>query len=87
MDDKRQKQAERAAQGEDEGEDEDDEETTTSRFVSRLLRFLFKGCQAKDKVIRFRVVQCIAEMVAHLGEVEYVPTVCSYYVQITHPCA
>ena len=72
MGDKRQKQAERAAQGQEGDEDDDEDETTTSRFVSRLLKFLFKGCQAKDKVIRFRVVQCIAEMVAHLGEVEYV---------------
>lgn len=71
MEDKKQKQAERASRGEEEDEDED-EENTASRFVSRLLRFLFKGCRSKDKVIRFRVVQCIAEMVAHLGEVKYV---------------
>ncbi|EKM57502.1 uncharacterized protein PHACADRAFT_90256 [Phanerochaete carnosa HHB-10118-sp] len=51
-------------------EDEPDDDTPASRFVSRLLRFLFKGCQAKDKIIRFRVVQCIAEMVAHLGEID-----------------
>ncbi|PSR90834.1 hypothetical protein PHLCEN_2v4803 [Hermanssonia centrifuga] len=51
------------------GYDEDDDDTA-SRFVNRLLRFLFKGCTAKDKVIRFRVVQCIAEMVAHLGEID-----------------
>ena len=31
-----------------------------------------KGCQAKDKTIRYRVVQCIAEMIAYLGEIEYV---------------
>lgn len=70
MEERRQQEAARAANP---GEEEDpDDDTPASRFVSRLLRFLFKGCQAKDKIIRFRVVQCIAEMVAHLGEVEYV---------------
>ena len=54
-----------------EGLDEDDD-TTASRFVARLLKFLFRGSLAKDKVARFRAVQCIAEMVAHLGEIEYV---------------
>ena len=63
------------AEGQDEEEDDEDEDVdkdTASRFVARLLRFLFNGCKSKDKVTRFRVVQCIAEMVAHLGEVTYV---------------
>ena len=69
MEAKKQQEAERQ-----DDEEEDDEDTdTSSRFVARLLRFLFKGCNSKDKVTRFRVVQCIAEMVAHLGEVRYVP--------------
>jgi condensin complex subunit 3 len=50
----------------------DEEDTTASRFVARLLKFLFRGSLAKDKIARFRAVQCIAEMVAHLGEIEYV---------------
>ncbi|KAI0090375.1 nuclear condensing complex subunit [Irpex rosettiformis] len=54
---------------EKEGLDEDDD-TTASRFVARLLKFLFRGSLAKDKIARFRAVQCIAEMVAHLGEIE-----------------
>ena len=70
MDEKRQQQKERAARGEDEDEDEEEEDTSASRLVTRLLKFLFLGREAKDKVIRFRVVQCIAEMVSHLGEVE-----------------
>lgn len=53
-------------------DDDDDDDTTASRFVTRLLRFLLKGCQAKDKIVRYRVVQCISEMIAHLGELECV---------------
>lgn len=52
--------------------DEDEDDTTASRFVARILRYLCKGSVAKDKVVRFRVVQCIAEMISHLGEIEYV---------------
>ncbi|KAH9918855.1 uncharacterized protein B0H18DRAFT_937624 [Fomitopsis serialis] len=47
----------------------EEEETTASRFVSRVLRFLLSGC-AKDKTVRYRVVQCIAEMIAHLDEID-----------------
>lgn len=36
------------------------------------MKFLLKGFQAKDKTIRYRVLQLVAEMVSHLGEVEYV---------------
>ena len=49
---------------------EDDEDTTASRFVSRLLKFLFQGFLAKDKSVRYRVLQLVAEMVSHLGEIE-----------------
>lgn len=52
--------------------DEEEEDTTASRFVSRILRYLLKGSVAKDKVVRFRIMQCIAEMISHLGEIEYV---------------
>ncbi|CCM04766.1 uncharacterized protein FIBRA_06956 [Fibroporia radiculosa] len=49
---------------------DEDEDTTASRFVSRVLKYLIAGCVAKDKTVRFRVVQCIAEMIAHLGEID-----------------
>ncbi|KAI0801857.1 hypothetical protein BC629DRAFT_1438455 [Irpex lacteus] len=58
---------------EKEGLDEEDD-STASRFVARLLKFLFRGSLAKDKTARFRTVQCIAEMVAHLGEIEALET-------------
>ncbi|KAH9837531.1 nuclear condensing complex subunit [Rhodofomes roseus] len=48
----------------------DDDETTASRFGSRIMRFLLSGCVAKDKNVRFRVLQCVAEMIAHLGEID-----------------
>lgn len=51
---------------------DEEEETTASRFVTRILRFLLSGCVAKDKNVRYRVLQTIAEMIAHLGEIEYV---------------
>ncbi|KAI9061537.1 ARM repeat-containing protein [Trametes sanguinea] len=51
------------------GVDEDDD-TTSERFLNQLVRFLLKGCTAKDKVVRFRVVQCIADTIAHLGEID-----------------
>ncbi|EPS93226.1 hypothetical protein FOMPIDRAFT_1056181 [Fomitopsis schrenkii] len=49
---------------------EDEDETTASRFVARILRFLLSGCLAKDKNVRYRVLQTIAEMIAHLGEID-----------------
>lgn len=53
-------------------ETKDEEETTASRFVTRILHFLLSGCVAKDKNVRYRVLQTIADMIAHLGEIEYV---------------
>lgn len=50
----------------------EEEETPTSRFVTRLIKYLLKGMEAKDKNIRFRVLQLIAEIVSSIGELEYV---------------
>ena len=63
--------AEEATKKEDDVE-VDDDDTTASRFTTRLLRFLLKGCVAKDKAVRYRVLQLIAEMVSYLGEIECV---------------
>lgn len=52
--------------------EDDDEETMASRFVARLLKHLMKGFHAKDKNVRYRVLQIVAEMISHLGEIEYV---------------
>ena len=60
---------ERAKQAE--GEDNDDESTAT-RFTYRLLKHFLKGFQAKDKNVRYRVVCFVAEVISHLGELEYV---------------
>ena len=56
---------------------EPDEDTPTTRFAERIIKFLLAGCLAKDKNVRFRVVQSIADMVLHLGEIEYVLKTCS----------
>ncbi|KAJ7598768.1 nuclear condensing complex subunit [Mycena floridula] len=51
--------------------DKDDaEETPVSRFTSRLLYWLLKGFHAKNKTVRFRAVSIVAEMMAHLGEID-----------------
>ncbi|KAJ7352471.1 nuclear condensing complex subunit [Mycena albidolilacea] len=63
---------ERAA---DEREDQDDDsdeatDTTASRFTERLLLFLMKGFQAKDKSVRYRVISFAGEMILGLGELD-----------------
>lgn len=49
---------------------DDDDDTVASRFTARLLRFLLKGIAAKDKNVRYRVLQTLVEMISHLGEIE-----------------
>ncbi|KAI0824958.1 nuclear condensing complex subunit [Trametes gibbosa] len=49
---------------------DEDEDTTSERFLSHLVNFLLNGCTAKDKVVRFRVIQCIADTISHLGEID-----------------
>lgn len=61
-----------AEQRKNQPQDDNDEDTPTSRFTARLIRFLLKGFVAKDKTVRYRVVHLVAEMVACLGEIEYV---------------
>ncbi|KAJ8693485.1 chromosome condensation complex Condensin, subunit G [Pleurotus ostreatus] len=52
-------------------DDEDaDDDTTASRFTASLLGHLLEGFEAKDKTVRYRVLQIITEMVAHLGELD-----------------
>lgn len=52
--------------------DDDDEDTIASRFVSRLLKWLFQGFIAKNKTTRYRSVCIVSEMISHLGEIEQV---------------
>lgn len=53
-------------------ESDDDDDTPTSRFVSRLLKWLVQGFIAKNKVVRFRCIHIVSEMISHLGEIEQV---------------
>jgi condensin complex subunit 3 len=48
----------------------DDDDALASRFTARLLRFLLKGFLAKDKTVRYRVLQIIAEVICYLGEIK-----------------
>ncbi len=57
------------------GLDEDDD-TTSERFLSQLLSFLLDGCNAKDKIVRFRVCQCIADTIVYFGSIECVCLTC-----------
>ncbi len=51
--------------------EDEDLDTPVSRFISQLLKFLLKGFVAKDKNVRFRSVGTVAELLCHLGELEY----------------
>lgn len=47
-----------------------DEDTPTDRFVDYLLRHLLRGLQAKDKHVRYRVVQLLAYLLNNIGEID-----------------
>ncbi|KAI3616327.1 condensin subunit cnd3 [Moniliophthora roreri] len=48
----------------------DDEDTYAFRFVSRVLKHLFQGFKAKNKVVRQRSVQVVSEMMTNIGEID-----------------
>jgi condensin complex subunit 3 len=45
------------------GVNEDDDDTPLDRFIEALLRRLIPGCSAKDKTVRYRTMQLLAELV------------------------
>lgn len=49
---------------------DEEEETPVGRFVDYLLRHLLRGIQAKDKNVRYRVVQLLAYIVNYIGEID-----------------
>ncbi|KAE9404610.1 hypothetical protein BT96DRAFT_955565 [Gymnopus androsaceus JB14] len=51
-------------------EGEEEEETFASRFVTRLLEWLFQGFKAKSKVVRQRSIELVTEMMANIGEID-----------------
>ncbi|KAF9010128.1 nuclear condensing complex subunit [Cyathus striatus] len=54
------------------GEEDEDEDgdTFATRFVSRLLNWLFRGFEAKNKNVRYRSVFIVSEMMAYIGEID-----------------
>ncbi|CAA7257465.1 unnamed protein product [Cyclocybe aegerita] len=52
------------------GNGDEDEETPTSRFVAKLLNWLIQGFGAKNKIVRYRCIQVVSEMISHLGEID-----------------
>lgn len=51
-------------------EEQEDIETPYTRFVTRLLRHLLAGMEAKDKNVRFRVTLLVVAMVNGIGEMK-----------------
>ncbi|KAJ7056620.1 nuclear condensing complex subunit [Mycena amicta] len=60
------------APDEDQPEEEDADDITTlaSRFMNPTLEFLLRGFKAKDKNVRYRVVDFVAGMVAEMGTID-----------------
>ena len=54
----------------DEIEEENEEDSPANRVAEYLLRHLLRGLQAKDKNVRYRVVQLIAYLVIFVGEID-----------------
>lgn len=52
------------------GSDHDGFEGTPERFTAFLLKFLSQGLEAKDKNVRYRILQIVVEIAPHLGEIE-----------------
>ena len=50
--------------------EEDDDDSLVTRFVSRLLKWLLQGFLAKNKIVRYRSVFIVSELISHLGEIE-----------------
>lgn len=65
-----QQKRETEVEEEDEEEEDEDDDTPTGRFVDYLLRHLLRGIQAKDKHVRYRVVQLLAYLVNNIGEID-----------------
>ncbi|KAK7032879.1 chromosome condensation complex protein [Favolaschia claudopus] len=61
--------ADERAEQDDMGDDTNTD-TPASRFTDELLEFLLRGFQAKDKVVRYRVVSIVGEMIIVLGELD-----------------
>lgn len=49
---------------------DDDFDGTSQRFTVFLLKFLSQGFEAKDKNVRYRVLQTVVAIAPHLGEIE-----------------
>ncbi|KAG8932901.1 hypothetical protein FRC01_011776 [Tulasnella sp. 417] len=62
--------SEKATEEKQKNGEADEDETTASRFVALLVKHLLRGFQAKDKNVRLRVLQCVAEMISSVGEMD-----------------
>ncbi|EGW31462.1 chromosome condensation complex Condensin, subunit G [Spathaspora passalidarum NRRL Y-27907] len=57
---------------EDKEEDDEDEEneSPTTMLITYLIHHLLRGIEAKDKTVRYRVVQLLAYLVRYIGEID-----------------
>ncbi len=53
-----------------EEDEEEPESTVTSRFIEKLIMHLLSGCEAKDKNVRYRVVQLLWNLIEGMGQTE-----------------
>lgn len=52
-------------------DEEDDEDTCEDIFITMLINHLLRGIKAKDKNVRYRVVQILAYLVYYIGELDH----------------
>ncbi|EAU89293.2 condensin subunit Cnd3 [Coprinopsis cinerea okayama7 len=61
---------EKVMQEQAKGESEEADDTTTSRFIARILGWLLEGFSAKNKIVRFRCLHVVSELISHIGEID-----------------
>lgn len=61
---------EQSASDESESDSDDLDETSASKFVDYLIHHLLRGILAKDKNVRYRVVQLLAYLVNYITEID-----------------
>jgi len=66
----RQHDEDHADNEENDGDDLDDNESPTNEFIKHLINHLLRGVDAKDKTVRYRVVQMLASLVHYIGEID-----------------
>lgn len=64
-------------------DDEDADNVPAVRFTSRLLKWLLQGINAKEKIVRLRVVSLVTDIIGHLNEMECVHPAWTHIMSLT----